>query len=332
MSQSKSYDRYLQYRPFRQFNDLDAFLQSESLNGVVQIGYGAGQLDMLIDDRGAPITIVVFHGAFDLERITLPVFAGLNLVGGLNVNLISVSDPTLELGAGLGWFAGDNQRDLQTDLVTVLTHIATTMKGHENFIFFGPSGGGFAALFYATRFPGSLAMPINPQTNIHAYIPSAFENYVNAAWEGKAPTKGAVLDLNGLYSRGVPNCVLYLQNLGDRPHVRQHLLPFLDSMRRGDVRYELSLNKWGFGHRAPSRAAYRPILTAAVSCRGNWANLFGTFLFDSAKNNAQILQLETSYLNQIKKQKSHQSIESVQSPASNGNLMRKFAKRYFRGR
>jgi hypothetical protein len=102
--------------------------------------------------------------------------------------------------------------------------------GVERTLFFGTSGGGFAALVQSHAMPGSVAVVVNPQTSILRYHPTLVEPYRQACWPALAGNEGLAgaieADCTRLYGEGFRNTVIYIQSLGDRHHYRAHMLPF----------------------------------------------------------------------------------------------------------
>src|SRR5699024_5115261 len=101
-------------------------------------------------------------------------------------------------------------------------------------IFFGGSGGGFAALYFASFFAGSLALVFNPQTDIAQYSAKAVRDFALKAFDLSAeeqdPLHGlpasVVTDLCTHYRESRPNYIAYMQNMADAEHVEKHLRPF----------------------------------------------------------------------------------------------------------
>ncbi|MGP5114870.1 hypothetical protein ACTXJJ_09855 [Corynebacterium casei] len=278
-----------------EYASLDQFLESDHTQEVSSIRYGDVHMDLLIEDRNCETTVVVFHTALDPEGITTPVFVGRGLLKGLNANVICCSDPALELGVGLGWFIGKQGQEFQDDLASAIRHILHSLRSHKYLVFYGPSGGGFASLYYSSRFPGSLAMPVNPQTDIDAYSKDAVKRYCRAAWgvESGADVP-AVTDLRPEYSGALMNHVLYLQNLGDRAHVSKQLIPYLAAVSERH-KVLLSFGKWGIGHRAPPPDVQRPFVEAAVEVRGDWEKLRKIIDISEESDPQRIKDLVTEY-------------------------------------
>ena len=256
------------------YQDLEEFLTSEPLTGISSISYGASTLDLQLIRRESSNLIVVFHAAADPAKTTLPVFVGHTITKELEASILLVSDPSLDFAIPIGWFAGDDERRLQTDLTQAIQHVALAL-GARNLIFQGSSAGGFAALCYAHGFPGSLAVAVNPQTNIAAYHADKVAQYFNTCWSGHPPLPTqAVTDLLKLYSESFPNNVLFLQNRGDRFHIENHYSPWAKRFKDLYAEKWCTLpGDWGNGHAAPPPEIQELVLKFAISFDGDWDSL-----------------------------------------------------------
>ena len=251
---------------------LDEFLSGRVADGVHAIGYGDGVLDLQLVQRASRALIVAFHAAVDPAAATLPVFTGRKVTQDLNTSVLFVSDPSLEHGMSIGWFAGGSLRPLQTDLVHVIQHVAAEV-GAEQVILEGCSAGGCAALHFSHQIPGSLAVAMNPQTDFMKYYPGRVRAYVNTCWpEG---VDGAVsTDLVAAYASSFPNYVLYLQNRDDAFHIRNHYGPWAETLGREYGQKWCALpGDWGEGHAAPPSFVQEAVLSYALSFEGDWAAL-----------------------------------------------------------
>ena len=285
---------YAQIGPVHCFDHVEAV--SKLPSGISKIRYGAGHLYIAFVDKGAEQTVVSFHAAVGTDGVTKPVFTGVNMLDQLDVNGIFVSDPILDFGLNLGWFAGDLNRSLQIDLTALLERHFAHRDGEVAKLFFGASGGGFAALFFGAQFPSSLVMCVNPQTNINRYWPPAVESYRDAAWNGKPLESMPVeFDLTKTYSKEIDTTVLYLQNLGDTSHVKHHLVPFLNEAALPNRQFGLVLGEWGAGHRAPSRAILDHFLSGAVGSKGEWINLTFSREVENGVAASEVLRRSTAY-------------------------------------
>lgn len=272
------YDKF----PVRQFDGIDSFIGARVPEGVATISYNGGLLDLLVRRHpGATTTLVAFHAAVKQEA-TRPIFSGLGVTGGLSANVIFVSDPTLEMrdDVTLAWFAGNWRQRLQVDLTTLFRGIFNTLATPHR-IFFGGSGGGFASLYYSSRFAGSLAVACNPQTSMSKFSPITVTRYVDAAFgiEGnlsaaiaRLDTGGVVHDLCDHYRTPHGNTVAYLQNLPDARHVTRHLIPFYDSVS-SETAVGYLLGNWGPGHYPPPKETVMSVLAAAVTADGQWEQM-----------------------------------------------------------
>jgi|APTNR8051073442_1049403.scaffolds.fasta_scaffold06500_4 hypothetical protein len=220
--------------------------------------------------------IIAFHGAhqgtgtsiFDLTRnsVTLSNYA----------HQITVYDPAKlrREGFSISWYAGDDEFDTQALLPTFFQTAASALAVKRT-VYFGSSGGGFAALFYSFHHTGSVAVSLAPQTNVHRHIPRAVERYFSSCWPDLA--KGAIdkrisLDLGKLYrSRPFRNAVIMLMSAGDTFHYQNHAVPFLAdvfaSLAKSDISLTFASDYWGkLGHGgAIPSAGYLPWVRAALA-------------------------------------------------------------------
>lgn len=274
------------------------FSSASIADGIHQIAYGDGYLELFVEDHFADTTIVFFHGAIPPKKITLPVFNGLTVGRSTAANIIIVSDPTLELGTNLAWFAGDERRSLQSDLPIVLSSVFLSMASHKHAIFYGGSGGGFAALFYASCFVGALPIAANPQTSIAKYLEPAVLNFTRRAWKSDA-LEGLPItwDLCDYYSNVAPRPILYLQAMGDS-HVELHLSPFLEKIPEREQIHVLKLFN-GKGHNPPSRDFVEELLFKAVRVSGQWEMLWPSLQTDNSSTGPELVVQHDEYLESL---------------------------------
>lgn len=234
-------------------------------SGTYAITGGGLPIDLRFDDRGYDTTIVFFHPAITKAVRRFPVFSGTTFSEHLQANRLFISDPSLYVDRRLrlGWYAGNaHQPRLQDELATIISRF---VRSGDRLIFFGASGGGFASLYYATKFPGSIAVPVNPQTRIGAYVPTVVNRYLGYAWDGLAIDQLPVCtDVRDLYRNPVANSVVYVQNTGDRDHMDNHYAPFMDALPEGH-RVSPLLVDVGEGHVPPPRDQLGRILKEVIS-------------------------------------------------------------------
>lgn len=263
--------RYQDIGQSKSYKTVQEFFDDDRPRGIASIQYESDLVDLLIEDNGCDTTVVYFHAAVSDPHTTYPLFTGRNLAAKIEANAVYISDPGLRRSSGLSWYTGTDSLDFQTELVRLLSHVLETFSTHKHLVFFGASGGGFAALYFSARFEDSLAISVNPQTNILSYLPGAVDPFLDICWH--ITTKNPlpfVSNLADIYSKGFKNHVMYLQNLGDRPHVRQHLVPFIKDCNPSILDFTLIEGHWGLGHRAPSSAIIAKYLAMAVAAEGEW--------------------------------------------------------------
>ena len=180
---------------------------------------------------------VMFSGAVDRSK-PLPVFARWNWGKVLGGHVLSVCDPTLFLDdqLRLGWFVGNRTLDPMGALVRIVDRVrALTRIGEGRVIFYGSSGGGFAALLAAASLPHGRAIAINPQSEIINYYPRAVADVARVFAKGWTPARcrdayplrwsalAAVAEANRA-QRDLR--IVYAQNLIDKWHHARHYIPF----------------------------------------------------------------------------------------------------------
>ena len=219
---------------------------------------------------GATRMLVTLHGAADPVRRKRGVFNGFNpdLADCIQV---AVSDPSLQVPGdfSIAWYAGHQGFDTPALLRRAFAEMAKAWR-IERTIFFGTSGGGFAALAQAHAMPGSIAVVGNPQTRIARYHAPLVSAYRQACWPDLADNAAledvTMADCTALYAAGFRSTVIYAQSMGDRHHWRAHMLPFAAAVS-GHANADRALFHTNFhgvhGHSLP-REAYADWLRAAV--------------------------------------------------------------------
>ncbi|GEM_PF-976342 len=259
------------------------------------------QDDMLIDlyaDIKADLPLVIFfHGAVKrAPSFKLPVFLGFGVVDGLELSYVSISDPTLHVASDLqlAWYAGSHSSKTQTVLPGIINTIITKARA-KKVIFIGASGGGFASLYYSRLVKGSLAVAINPQTDIFKYEKTAVMKYINTAFGVTDLESGQMLvqniietNVGALYSIKRSNSVLYLQNESD-DHVQKHCEPFFKNLghelapintRRVEPGLYLYLADWGTGHIGPPPAFYKSLVKSLIATKKSWKTILSKKYMD----------------------------------------------------
>lgn len=246
---------------------VDAFLASpeRTVSGVHTIMSNGHPVDVKFENRGYDDTLVSFHAAMSPAKFTLPVFTGVSISEHLPVNRLFLCDPSLYISANLSlaWFAGSSrQPTLQKDITDIIRGLGSE-TGRT--ICFGASGGGFASLYYASRLPRALAVPVNPQTSLAKYNQIIVERYLKLAWQGEALDGIPIThDLIDAYAAGGDTSVRYIQNTGDSSHMSNHFEPFMEALPAGH-HVEPVLVDVGDGHVPPPKAQLKALLTESAT-------------------------------------------------------------------
>lgn len=235
--------------------------------GVLTVMNGGLPIDVRHEPAGHDVTTVFFHAALSKTAYRFPIFTGAGISEGLPTNRIYISDPTLYLDdeLTLAWYAGNRKQPrLQWVIRAILKGL---IPEGQRVVTFGPSGGGFAAMYYATKFEHATAVPTNPQTSLARYLRYEVEKYLRLAWgvegQGALAQIDPVTELARVYRSGKTR-VFYVQNRNDASHIAQHYEPFMAGLPAGhDVHPVLVDGKPG--HRPPDKAITRAVLAAAIA-------------------------------------------------------------------
>lgn len=275
-------------QPLQDFDSIEQLASSDSLvTGRIGITYAEHPVDFYLRDNASDTLVVSFHGAA-LKTVSLPWHAGNNVMSGVPSKWLAVSDPSLlfDEDLNLAWFAGSKyQSNLQSFIAEAIDEIVQKV-GARHLIFFGSSGGGFAALEMSRRFPGSLVIPMNPQTSIGKYFEVAVNRYLDKAWsvENLSSTNlnSTSHDLVEAYSGDHSNTIAYVQNTRDAFHIKNHQKPFFGKIK-GSPRLWVKTGSWGdpkkTGHVIPPKEEVNRILTQFATSGGEWDSVMQALEF-----------------------------------------------------
>ncbi len=265
------------------YASIEEFLASgDPEAGIVSIET-AEPIEILYQPAGSETTVVTFHAALARPKTPLPIFTGMRATSDELVNRIFISDPGLYAGDSVrvAWFAGTQSLPLQSVLPAVLAKLIDAAGGTRT-LFWGPSAGGFAALYYSRLFPGSLAIPINPQTILTRFGEDAQRNYTAAAFgtesadeHDRVMKESICSDLRDEYAGELENYILYVQN-GEDSHAEDHMKPFLDHIGESPRIKVVVGSGWGAGHVAPPPDTVRSIIGSMTAPDVSWPEYFST--------------------------------------------------------
>lgn len=178
---------------------------------------------------------VSLHGAVIAKTGRYPKFWRVMSMRNRVPAFIAVADPTLLLSDRedfcLGWYTGGPGWDPLDDISSMIRQ-AMTHVGATRVMFLGGSGGGFAALRLATRFPGSMAFIQEPQTSVTKYFQHHQKLLIDSCWPGESVDSAIsanpdLFNMCHLYQTMDPDVsVYYRQSTGDPFHLENHLKPF----------------------------------------------------------------------------------------------------------
>lgn len=259
---------------------LDSFFACDKLPAGLHVIDCAGlPLEILYSPKGARTTSVVFNAALGEATQEIPRFMAGPTFARQESNGIFVFDASLynDDSLMLAWYAGSKRFRMQEVLPSIIQKFAMHAGG-ERTLLFGASGGGFAAIYYAQFFPGSIVMAINPQTIIANYIPRIVDAYARLCWGAQSEgavsevlQKVVVSDLRSLDLSNADFRLIYLQNSADG-HVEEHLIPFC-SAHSDNKRIFLIADHWGSGHVSPPQALVAHILTTVIGNSSGWEGI-----------------------------------------------------------
>lgn len=233
-------------------------------------------LDVLFQGNGvyekSDYVLVSFGGAISNRNKKIPPFyTCMNLSKEVDLPLISISDPSLNLSDdfSLGWYAGNQyQRGLPYDLAEFFDDFIK--KTGKKIIFIGGSGGGFAILSIHDLMKdenNSLSIVWNPQTNIIDYSLGHANRYLKASFsdyeEGDRDCASSFLKDNvrcEIFRNDNKKTIIFMDGY-DHNHLRLHLKPWLGDrvQLKKDGNFLIYDNlvvyigDWGVGHTPPPK-------------------------------------------------------------------------------
>src|SRR5690625_1345903 len=275
-----------------EFQHLEDYPQFDPLHGTESTKYSgylddAATLVALFVNQRSDTLIVRCHGALPRKATVLPRFERLRTFLNTPYSSLYFGDPTLHLSeqVSLAWYTGWKELDLYPILARWVTSAAAA-SGASRIVFLGSSGGGFASLQISALIPGSMAIPLNPQTAIWKYQPSGnlayARNYIKHIMPHLTPVGGVreiMPDVDwseplgdrasaiSRYDQPVENYVFYAQNLNDVAHREDHYLLFRKKTETGPNRERIRYFTYEgqHTHTSPKPDIFSEIMADALS-------------------------------------------------------------------
>lgn len=259
------------------------FLDSNIGDGLHTIQVGEQFVDILVRNRTSDTLVVFFHAAVG-PQATYPSLSGDKSTEDVGLNLVSIADPTLQLSRSLrvGWHIGNQTvGDFPTFMKPIVDHVANQLNS-TRLILVGASAGGYAAINFATHFPDSIVLALNPRLRLNSAPWPDITRMIQVAYgaTGVARIKEArdrhmTMDLASNLVSGLPFHLALYQNTDDKPYFRKQFIPFVNTVG-DDVRLWGRLESDGRGHVPIPSARLREMLTklsdTALSCSDTLAN------------------------------------------------------------
>lgn len=271
------------------YESLACFIaESKKSSGIHEVRLGDRKIEFKFIENESENLVVFFNAALSRTAHTkLPAFSGNSAVGTLPASILMVSDPSLYCShdISLAWYAGDREVHTQKILSAIIVAFSKS-HGKSKTILYGGSGGGFAAMYYASFVENSTAIVANPQTDITKYNKDSVFKYINDCYgnndiaienvqsillENEITFRVSDLWRNSSYK------LIYLQNLHDSHHLHNHLSTFVESIdvsqpdfnstyfKSNDRIFFIFGKDWGKGHAAPPKKLIYGLLQHIVS-------------------------------------------------------------------
>lgn len=177
---------------------------------------------------------VFLNGALSNHR-RYPVYNRISWHEKFNAHCLYIYDSSLSQSHDylLAWYFGNHKKVLYKDLKKLVDKAKCSLNlSNEQIIFYGSSGGGFAALKLSELFIGSIAVAINPQIEVFKYSnQQAVSKFVHYSFGPlprdriEAEYKDWIKINPNAFKKGGSKFI-YVQNIIDGEHYRNHLKPF----------------------------------------------------------------------------------------------------------
>ncbi len=195
----------------------------------------------LFQDAPGDYLFVLFHGAKDRKKSPPPYYDRWSWANQFPGAVLNVSDPTLNLSEELfiAWYIG-NHGEWPLEVISGIILRVMNVLNKKRVVTYGSSMGGFAAIATQTFIKDSIAIAINPQTDVTKYhsgrVKLMFKCCFDAAEDdrtsfSKLKTRYPErLDLVGNAHAFAASKIVVVQNTFDLFHYRRHYAPFAKAL------------------------------------------------------------------------------------------------------
>lgn len=260
-SESKWPDRF-------RYESLDEFLASEFQSGLHSVCVGNDFLDIYLDFSDYSTTLVSFHASV-ADSATFPVVVGERVAREAGLNLIAFSDPSIAVSpeVRLGWFLGTRSTGTLQTVLHAIVKAVITHWGSKRVVFWGASGGGFAAIDHGRNFPGSVVLAVNPRVNLKAPPPAPLDAYLSVVLRSRSKSAERRYysefihsDLATVVPRPLNFTLAIYQNYEDRIYRDYQFSPFVEAISPDDKLW-IARGYDGVGHQHIPRERLVDILS-----------------------------------------------------------------------
>ena len=208
--------------------------------------------------RDTQTLAIYFRGAVAPTRRDKPEFLPFQTGISSIAHQISISDPSLDAipdpSLGIAWYCGHQGFDAQTEIFYAIKEFVDILNV-TNIVFFSGSSGGYAALYFASKFENSSVIVTNAHTNVERYYSGHVSRYLRICWpdfDSLDDIKNhSTLSVIPTYSKKINFPVIYLQSSADTFHLFNHMMPFIKvfDLESGGRFLIPIINFWGkIGH------------------------------------------------------------------------------------
>ena len=253
-------ERYDEVTNHHSFND---FLDKIYINGVHQIFEDENPYHIYINDidLNSNYILIGFSGMLPRSKNTPPFFSFRKVAKKIGVGLISISDPSLNLGdnISLSWYVGNYiNGNIPKKIANLLDNIITKTK--KKLILCGGSGGGYAALNIHAHMKNKNKVKSfvwNPQTDITKYNDKVLQNYFSKCI--KPDSKLNIYEIRKFFiENGIAYKIdkdesleqLIFINGYDHSHLRKQVRSFFSFSEKSMSK--IYVGNWGKGHTPPN--------------------------------------------------------------------------------
>lgn len=183
--------------------------------------------------------VVMLSGSVNRSLKKPPVFQRSSWSDDINANVLSISEPALMESEDLtlGWSIGTYKLNYTQAFSNFIGNLISRFSlNKERLLFFGSSAGGFSVIQLATYISPKLVLVNNPQINVFDYYKKHVDRLIYVGFPNLSvfDVKSRFLErfsiVERLKKRKLTFRLMYYQNVEDKFHYTNHLIPLLESL------------------------------------------------------------------------------------------------------